>query len=162
MSELEHVHDAGDVAEAVFTEIEERHSGRQVAAHQRRGALGHHDLAAVRGAHQARTSIQRLIEVLPVAQLANACEQTHADPQRTGSRRPRPDRGFAMRVEERRRSRTPRPEASAGTNPSPIVDTTKPARCSAASPTIGVTCTANVVSLPKVPAPNAEWSLRCR
>ena len=55
MFELEHVHDAGDVAEAVLTEVEEGHSGRQIAADQRRRALGHHDLAAVRGTHQART-----------------------------------------------------------------------------------------------------------
>ncbi len=79
--DLEHAFGLVEVAEAVLAEIEQLDP---TAAHQLARRRRHHDLPAVRDAHQARRPVDRAAVVVAVARFRLARVQAHAHAERTG------------------------------------------------------------------------------
>ena len=83
---------SGEVLEPVLAEIEECNAGRGVVADERVGGLGHNDLPAMGGRHQARTSVDfRPVEV-PVCAIGIAGVQAHSDSKRSDGSPRRPNK----------------------------------------------------------------------
>jgi hypothetical protein len=67
--DLEHVLCAREVTEPMFSEIEQRHVGRERILQQLRGGMRAQDLPAMRGCHDPRCAIDRWAVVVTLAKL---------------------------------------------------------------------------------------------
>ena len=82
--DLEHPLGPGDVAQAVFAEVEQRGARVELVARQLLGRERHHHLAPVRGAHQPRGAVERRPVVVAVTLFGGAGVDAHADEQVAG------------------------------------------------------------------------------
>ncbi len=101
--ELPEVLGARQIAQADAPQVQELDARRESATAQVDDRLRHQDLAAVRGAGDARRTIDGAAEVVAVADLRDAGVQSAAHPERNPARLA--DRGHAALQAERRRDR---------------------------------------------------------
>ena len=93
MYDLEHMHRAGKIAQAMLTQISQRHVVGKRSRHERLDRLRHQQLAAVCHTHQPGTPIQRRTEIVTVAELRLTRMQAHPHRQHLEQQNLRGDRG---------------------------------------------------------------------